>query len=56
MYVLLNKRTSDYFKEENKYGVCIDTKDFEEAKIFGSLSLASYKEALLKESYEIIKL
>ena len=50
-YVLINKKNGNYFVRENKYGVCVETNNIEEATKFGSLSLASYKECLLRDKY-----
>jgi hypothetical protein len=51
-YVLTNKKNGNYFVRENKYGVCIETNNIDEAAKFNSLSLASYKECLLRDKYD----
>ena len=52
-YVLVNEKLGTYFVRENKYGVCIETEELSEAAKFNSLTLATYKECLLKHSYKI---
>ena len=54
-YILKNEKNGKYFARENKYLVCVEVEDMNEAMKYDSMSLAIYKECLLKESYKIME-
>lgn len=57
-YVLVNRNTKRYFVNENKFGVCNDVDNIEEAMMFNSYTAAAYTECLLRDKnwYEIIEI